>query len=110
MTMWLAISFVGLGSYAIRVIPFLLGERIRVSEKADAALRHAAIGAMTALLVLGVQRATTDPSSADTLAVGPALAIAGTVALAGRSMLWVVASGAVTYGLASGVMSVVLGR
>ena len=67
MSMWLAIVLVGLGSYAFRVVPMLLGERMRLSEGADATLRHAAVGAMTALMVLGVKRVAADPFSPDTI-------------------------------------------
>jgi branched-subunit amino acid transport protein len=100
MSMWLAIVLVGLGSYAFRVVPLLLGERMRLSERADAALRHAAVGAMTALMVLGVERVTADPLSRDAIPVGAALAISGMVALLGRSMPLVVLCGGATYGLA----------
>lgn len=106
MSMWLAIVFVGLGSYAFRVVPMLLGERMRLSEGADATLRHAAVGAMTALMVLGVKRVAADPFSLDTIPVGIALAISGTVALLGRSMPLVVLCGGVTYGVAFAALTV----
>lgn len=107
MTMWLAIGLVGLGSYAIRVAPLLLGERLRVPDRGDAVLRHAAVGAMTALLVLGVQRVTTDPLSGDALAMAAALAIAGTVAVLGRPLPLVVGFGGLAYGLTLAAVSVV---
>jgi branched-subunit amino acid transport protein len=108
MNMWLAIVLVGLGSYAFRLIPLLLGERMRLSERADATLRHTAVAAMTALMVLGVRRITSDPFSPDTIPVGIALAISGAVALRGRSMAIVVLCGAVTYGLALGALRIVI--
>jgi branched-subunit amino acid transport protein len=107
MTMWFAIGLVGLGSYAFRVIPLLLGERLRLSEKADASLRHAAVGAMTALLVLDVQRASAGPFSADTAAFGVALAISGAVAILGRSLTLVVLCGGLSYCLIQGVAHIV---
>jgi branched-subunit amino acid transport protein len=106
MTMWLAIGLVGLGSYAFRVVPMLLGERMQFSERTDAAFRHASVGAITALLVMSVQRTTSDPFSPDSIAVGLALAMSGTVALRGRSMPVVVLCGAATYGLTLGVAHV----
>jgi branched-subunit amino acid transport protein len=106
MTMWLAVILVGLGSYTFRVVPMLLDERMRLPERADAALRHAAVGAITAVLVLGVKRATTDPFSPDTVAVGMALAMSGTVALVGRSMPLVMLCGGATYGLTLGIVRV----
>ena len=107
MSMWLAIVLVGLGSYAFRVVPLLLGDRMRLSEGADATLRHAAIGAMTALMVLGVKRVlAADPFSLDAIPVGTALAISGTLALLGRSMPLVVLCGGVTYGVAFAALTV----
>jgi branched-subunit amino acid transport protein len=104
MTMWLAIVLVGLGSYVFRVVPMLLGERMRLSERVDETLRHAAVGAMTALMVLGVERAAPEPFSAHSVPVGLALAISGTVAILGRSMPLVVLCGGMTYGGALGVL------
>jgi len=98
--MWLAIVLVGVGSYGIRVVPLLLGERMRLSERTDATLRHAAVGAMTALIMLGVKRVATEPFSPDTIPVALALAISGTVALGRRSMPLVVLCGVATYGMA----------
>jgi branched-subunit amino acid transport protein len=106
MSMWLAIVLVGLGSYAFRVVPMLLGERMQLSEAADATLRHAAVGAMTALMVLGVQRVAADPVSPDAIPVGTALAISGTLALLGRSMPLVVLCGGVTYGAVHAALTV----
>lgn len=102
MSMWLAVVLVGLGSYAFRVIPLLLGEQMRLLERAEATLRHAAVGAMTALMVLGVMRFATEPFGPDTCALVLALATSGTVALVGRSMPAVVLCGGVAYGLAFG--------
>jgi branched-subunit amino acid transport protein len=108
MSMWLAIVLVGLGSYALRVIPMLLGERVRLSQRTDVTLRHAAVGAMSALLVLGVKKVDADPVSPDTIAVGMALAVSGTVAILGRSMALVVLCGGLTYGLALGVLKLLV--
>ena len=108
MSLWLAVVLVGLGSYAFRVVPMLLGEHMRLLERADTTLRHAAVGAMTALMVLGVRRFATDPFGPDSIALGLALATSGTVALVGRSMPVVVMCGGVTYGLAFGALRVLL--
>ena len=109
MNMWLAIVLVGLGSYAFRLIPLLLGERLRLSKRADATLRHTAVGAMTALMVLGVKRITSDPFSLDTVPIALALATSGAVALLGRSMAIVVLFGGLTYALALGALRIVIG-
>ncbi|MFZ2013837.1 MAG: AzlD domain-containing protein [Nocardioides sp.] len=107
--MWPAIVLVGLGSYVLRVVPLLLGGRLRLSQRADAALRHASVSAMTALMVLSAQRMTTSVTDLHTLAVVVALAVSGGVALRGRSMFLVVVCGAATYGLTLGVLHVLLG-
>ncbi len=109
MSMWLAILLVGLGSYLLRVVPLLLGERIRLSEELDATLRHAAVGAMTALLVLGAMQTAAEPFSTETIAVGLALAVSLGVGFSGRSMLLVVLSGGVTYGATLGLLQVLVG-
>ena len=64
---------------------------------------------MTALMVLGVKRITSDPFSPDTIPTALALATSGAVALRGRSMALVVLSGAVTYGLALGALRIMIG-
>jgi branched-subunit amino acid transport protein len=104
--MWLAVVLVGLGSYAFRVFPLLLGEHLRFLERADATLRHAAVGAMTALLVLSVKGFATDPFGPDTVALAMALAASWMVALVGRSMTVVVLCGGVTYGMVVGAAHV----
>jgi branched-subunit amino acid transport protein len=107
--MWPAIVLVGLGSYVLRVVPLLLCGRLRLSQRADVTLRHASVGAMTALMVLGAQRMTTAVTDLHTLAVVLALAVSGGVALRGRSMFLVVVCGAATYTLTLGVLRVVIG-
>ena len=89
MSMWLAIVLVGLGSYAFRVIPMLLGERMRLSERADATLRHTAVGSDDRFDGAGREGGSPPTRSAPTrFLVGLALATSGTVALLGRSMPW----------------------
>ena len=107
--MWLVIVLVGLGSYVLRLVPFLLGDRLRLSERADVALRHASVGAMTALMVLSGQRMTTAVTDPHTLAVVVAIAVSGGIALRGRSMFLVVVCGAATYALALGALHVLIG-
>jgi branched-subunit amino acid transport protein len=98
--MWLAVLLVALGSYAFRVVPLLLGERMRFSERVDVTLRHAAVGAMTALLVLAVLHVGGDAVGRETVAACAGVAVSSGVALLGRSMLLVLLSGAAAYGLA----------
>jgi branched-subunit amino acid transport protein len=107
--MWLVIVLVGVGSYVLRLVPFLLGERLRLSQRTDLALRHASVGAMTALMVLSGLRMTTGVFDTHTLAAVLALAASGGVALRGRSLFLVVVWGAATYGLTLGVLHVLIG-
>jgi branched-subunit amino acid transport protein len=109
MSMWLAVLLVGLGSYLLRVVPMLLGERVRLPDELDAALRHAAVGAMTGLMVLGALQTAADPFSPAAIAVGLALAVSLAVGLTERPMLLVVLSGGVTYGATLGVLAVLIG-
>jgi branched-subunit amino acid transport protein len=100
MSMWLAILLVALGSYTFRVVPMLLGERVRLSERADATLQHAAVGAMTALLVLGLKHVGGDALGREMFAACIAVAVSSAVALRGLSMLLVVLFGGAAYGVA----------
>ena len=105
MSLWIAVVVAGLGSYVLRVLPFLAGNRVHLSERAQAGLRHAGMGAITALLVLGVV-AVLRPGSG--LAVAPVVAalVAATIcAVLGRTMLTTVVIGAVTYTAALVLMS-----
>lgn len=95
--MWLAVVLTGLGSYAFRVVPILLGERIQLSDRAEATLRHAGVGSLTALLVLGVRQLTTDPTGPNPIAVAVALASSASVAMLGRRMPLVVLCGGAAY-------------
>ena len=99
MSMWPAILLVALGSYGLRVTPMLLRERMKVSQRADARLRHASMGAMTAMLVLGVMRVEGGPIGPQTLATCLGVAVSGAAALRGRPMLVALLAGAAAYAL-----------
>ena len=55
MTTWIAVACVGLGSYALRLLPMLVGDRIRWPVPVDRAIGHAGLAALTALVISGVQ-------------------------------------------------------
>ena len=105
MSLWIAVVVAGLGSYALRVLPFLAGDRMHVSERAQAGLRHAGMGAITALLVLGVVTVLRPGSGLAVVPVVAALVAATVCALMGRSMLATVVIGAVTHVAALVLMS-----
>ncbi|HYN71343.1 MAG TPA: AzlD domain-containing protein [Nakamurella sp.] len=54
MTTWIAVLVAGLGSYAFRVAPLLLGNRLRLRERTQDILRHAGMGGIAALLVSSI--------------------------------------------------------
>jgi branched-subunit amino acid transport protein len=97
--LWLAVVVAGAGSYLMRVLPFLLGERVELSPRTQDLLRHAGMGGITALLVLGVLGATTPGEPASLVPVLAALAVSCACALVGRSMGLTVAAGAAVYGV-----------
>ena len=52
--MWIAVLIAGLGSYALRAVPLILGARLRVPQRTQDVLRHAGMGGITALLVTSI--------------------------------------------------------
>jgi len=99
MTTWIAVACVGLGSYALRLLPVLVGGRVRRPGRVDRAIDHAGLAALTALVVAGVQDHDGGGRPGATLWAVAAV-IAGTaVARRGGSMLGVVAAGLGTYWL-----------
>lgn len=95
--MWIAVLTLGLGSFVLRAAPFVLGDRVRPSHRTELLLRHAAIAAVTALIVTGTRGAA---QGEVWLAVVAVLALAAALALAaiGRSMGVVVVGGLLVYG------------
>lgn len=100
MTIWFAVLAAGLGSYLLRVLPLLLGDRLHLSPRAEEGLRHAGMGGMTALLVLGVLAVLQPASGLPVLPTLVALCVASACAALGRSMLTTVVAGAGAYGVA----------
>ena len=101
MSVWVAVVVAGLGSYALRVLPLLAGDRVHLSERAQAGLRHAGMGAITALLVLGVVGVLRPGSGLHLMPVVVALVAATVSALLGRSMLMTVVIGTAAFAVAS---------
>jgi len=97
-TVWIAVLAVGLLSYTLRIIPFLLAERVPMSPGVETGLRHAGVGAIAALLIGSV----TSPSLAgDIVPTLVALAVASLLAWTERSMTLVLTSGALAFAVAS---------
>ena len=93
MLTWEVVLLVGAGAFACRVLPLLAADRLRPGPRAAAALRHAGVGALTALVVLAVlgPGAGAGPAVPVPLLAGVAVGVA--LALRGWSMLWVVLAG-----------------
>ena len=101
MTTWLAVAGVGIGSYALRLLPLLLSDRIRWSHQVDRAISHAGLAALTVLVISGVQQHDGGGRPGATLWALAAVITAAEAARRGRSMLWVVTAGLVVYWLPS---------
>jgi branched-subunit amino acid transport protein len=99
MTTWLAVVGVGLGSYALRLLPLLLSERIRWSDQVERAINHAGLAALTVLVIAGVQQHDGGGRPGTTLWALTAVITAAVVAHRGRPMLWAVSAGLVVYWL-----------
>lgn len=74
---WVVVLAVGLGSFAFRLGPLLLFERVSLSERGDRVIRHAGIAAITALIAVSTrQHATGDAVAPTILAVSAAIVLA----------------------------------
>lgn len=122
--MWAAVLVAGLASLLLRVVPLLALGRLELSERASAALQHAATGAMAVMLVTtaahvaGVEPTSPGPPTAggSVPAAGRVLGVVLAVGLGlvlsrrGRSMPVVVLAGLVTYAGVTGAALVVVTR
>jgi branched-subunit amino acid transport protein len=97
-TVWIAVLVVGLVSFTLRVVPFLLAERIPVSPEVETGLRHAGVGAVAALLIGSV---TSPGLSGELVPTLVALLVASVLAWTGRSMALVLTSGALVFAVAN---------
>jgi len=96
-TTWIAVLVAGLGSYAFRMGPLLLGNRLRLSERSQDILRHAGMGGIAALLASSILGFGPQGGAGAIVAVLVAVVAAGLVAWRGRSMTVVVLAGSALY-------------
>ena len=96
--MWIAVLIAGLGSYALRAVPLILGPRLRVPQRTQDVLRHAGIGGITALLVTSVAAIGTAGGATNALPPVAAVAVATVIARRGGSMALVMLIGAAVFG------------
>ncbi len=82
MSAWAVVLAVGAISFALRALPLLASDTVRPGPRAQRGMRHAGIGAMTALLVTSLASHRSAPGTTD---VAPlvALAVAGLLAWRG---------------------------
>jgi branched-subunit amino acid transport protein len=102
-TLWLAVGLAGMASFAFRALPLLAAERIRLRPRARDALRHAGVGAVTALIVASVRAAPAGGRDVRP-AVALALLVGAVLAWRGRSMTWVVVAGLASFAVASAAL------
>ena len=94
---WIAVLAVGLGSYAFRLTPLLLGARLTLRQRHQDILRHAGMGGMAALLVTSVVGFGTSEGLTAIASAGAATAVAVVLAWRGRSLAVVVLVGGAVY-------------
>lgn len=95
MTVWYAVLIVGGVSYACRLVPWLVLDRVEVGPSVEAGLRYAGVGAVTALLVgslLHVER-----SGGSVLPLLAALGASGVLLWRGRPGLLAIGLGMGTF-------------
>ena len=91
---WIVILAVGLGSFAFRVGPLLVFERVSFSERGDRVIRYAGTAAITALIVVSTRQSATGGAVVPTLL---AMAVAVPLAIRGASMLLLLVCGGAIY-------------
>lgn len=95
MTTWYAVLIVGLVSYACRLVPWLVLDRMEVGPSVEAALRYAGVGAITALLVGGLVHP--QAAGGSVLPMLAALAVSGLLIWRDRSGLLAIGLGMGTF-------------
>ena len=94
---WIAVLAVGLGSFAFRAAPLLLGAGFEVPERTQAILRHAGMGGIAALLVSNIVGIGSGNGFCTTASAVAAVAVGAVVAWRGGSMTLVVLTGGAVY-------------
>lgn len=94
---WVVMIAVGVGSFAFRVGPLLMFERITLGDRGNRLIRHAGTAALTALIAVSARHSATGRATVPTLL---AMAVAIALAARGASMLRLLLWGGGTYALA----------
>lgn len=91
---WVVMIAVGLGSFAFRLGPLLLFERVTLGDRGNRLIRHAGTAALTALIAVSARHSASGTATVPALA---AVAVALVVASRGASMLRVLVLGGAAY-------------
>jgi branched-subunit amino acid transport protein len=93
MNVWIAVVLVGAGSYALRALPLFSARCRSLSAHTTATLERAGFASLAALAAGAARHQTMGVPSSAALAGGAALLVGGAVALRGRPLYVVAASG-----------------
>jgi branched-subunit amino acid transport protein len=91
---WVVVVAVGLGSFAFRLGPLLLFQRITLSERGERLVRHAGASAIVALIVVSTKNGASGTATVPTVV---AVAVAAVLAARGATMLRLLVCGGGIY-------------
>ncbi|MGD9704877.1 MAG: AzlD domain-containing protein [Acidimicrobiia bacterium] len=91
---WLVMIAVGLGSYAFRLGPLLVLQRVTLSDRADRLIRNAGTAAITGLIVVSTKQSATGSAA---LPAVLAVSVAAVFAARRASMIRLLALGGAIY-------------
>ena len=94
---WIGVLAVGLGSFAFRAAPLLLGAGFQLPQRTQQILRHAGMGGIAALLVSNIIGIGSGNGFVTAASAVVAVTVGAVVAWRGRSMTLVVLSGGAVY-------------
>ena len=102
---WVVILAVGLGSFAFRLGPLLLFQRVSLSERGDRLVRQAGTSAIVALIVVSARNEAAGDAVVPTIL---AVAVGTVLAARGASMVRILACGGGAYAAATLIGGAVL--
>ena len=91
---WLVIVGVGAGSFALRVVPLLLLERVSLGDRTDRMIRYAGMSAIAALISASARTTASGTATVPTLT---AIAVAIVLAARGASIFRLLICGGAIY-------------
>jgi branched-subunit amino acid transport protein len=91
---WVVIIAVGVGSFAFRLVPLLVFQKVTLSERGDRLIRDAGTAAIAALIAISARQSAT---TGETLPTILALAVAIVLAARGASIFLLLVCGGATY-------------